>query len=77
VIWNVKEGEKELMISAVTTELRRIKFKNKFQEEDRHDLYLTVSVMLILKEEGKQFLDRKIVNEAEERMELLLKAKRL
>ena len=72
-----KDDLKELLISAVTTELRRINFKNKFQEEDRHDLNLTVSVMLISKEEGKQFLDRKIVNEAEERMAMLLEAMRL
>lgn len=31
----------------------------------------------ISKEEQKQYLDRKIVNEAEERMGMLLKAKRL
>jgi hypothetical protein len=31
----------------------------------------------ILEEEQKQYLDRKIVNEAEERMGMLLKAKRI
>ena len=31
----------------------------------------------ISKEEQKQYLDRKIVNEAEERMGMLLKAKRI
>ena len=72
-----KDDFNDLLISAVISELRKIDFKNKFREDDKHYLNLNVSVMLISKEEGKHFLDRKIVNEAEEQMEMLLKAKRL
>jgi hypothetical protein len=42
-----------------------------------HELDLKVSVIRLPEEEQKQYLDRKIVNEAEERMAMLLKAERI
>lgn len=72
-----KDNFKDFLISAVMSELMKINFENKFRGEDEHDLNLKVSVIKISKEEQKQYLDRKIVNEAEERMGMLLKAKRL
>jgi DNA-directed RNA polymerase subunit N (RpoN/RPB10) len=68
---------KDFLISAVMSELREIDFENKFRGEDEQDFNLKVSVMKISKEEQKQYLDRKIVKDAEERMGMLLKAKRI
>ena len=72
-----KADFKDFLISAVMSELRKIDFENKFRGEDEHDLNLEVSVIKISKEEQKQYLDRKTVDEAEERMGMLLKAKRI
>jgi hypothetical protein len=72
-----KDDFKDFLISAVMSELRKIDFENKFRGEDEHDLNLEVSVIKISKEEQKQYLDRKTVDEAEERMGMLLKAKRI
>ncbi len=72
-----KDDFKDFLISAVMSELMKIDFENKFRGDDEHDLNLKVSVIKISEEEQKQYLDRKIVNEAEERMGMLLKAKRI
>jgi hypothetical protein len=71
-----KEVFKEFLTSAVISKLRNIDFKNKFQEEEQ-DLDLKVSIIKIPKEEQKKKLDRKIVKEAQERMTMILEAKRL
>ena len=72
-----KDDFKDFLISAVMSELRKIDFENKFRGEDEHDLNLKVSVIKISEEEQKKYLDRKIINDAEERMGMLLKAKRI
>jgi hypothetical protein len=74
-----KEDFKELLISAVLAEIKKLYFKNIFRSpgEKVHGLDIEVSVIRIPEEEQKQYLDRKIVNEAEERMAMLLEAMRL
>ena len=74
-----QEEFNELLISAVLTEIKKLYFKNlfRFPGEKDHELDLEVSVIRIPEEEQNQFLDREIVKHTEERMAMILVAKRL